>query len=149
MKIHFKITPDMDKLTRNLEGNVDGARRAGMTNVVTTIEATARKDAPVKRSNLANSGTSKIEDDGSKGTITFTAPYAGHVHEGTGLYGPHRTKIVPKSKKALFWRGAAHPVKSVRGMVGKPFLKNAAEKANIPSLFAEGANNYLTQHGGQ
>ena len=121
MSFDYRITPSLDELTRNLQGDVRGARRAGMINVVTRVEAVARKNAPVKRSNLANSGTSEVEKDDSQGSVTFSAPYAGYVHEGTGLYGPHRTKIIPKGKKALFWTGAAHPVRSVRGMKGRPF----------------------------
>ncbi|MBL7400851.1 hypothetical protein IL380_24525, partial [Escherichia coli] len=46
----------------------------------------------------------------------------------TGLYGPMRRKIVPKTKKALHWKGAAHPVKSVQGMKPRPFLAQAAEE---------------------
>src|SRR5690242_16391631 len=37
-----------------------------------------------------------------------TADYASHVEFGTQ---PHT--ILPKDKKALFWPGAAHPVRSV------------------------------------
>jgi hypothetical protein len=147
MIIECNITPDLGQLAQKLKSAGSGARRAGMINAVTTVEALARKDAPVKRSNLANSGSSKVEDDGDKGIITFSAPYAGYVHEGTGLYGPHKTKIVPKNKKALYWPGAAHPVRAVKGMHGKPFLRNAAEKADIPGLYAQGAENYLKRQG--
>jgi hypothetical protein len=50
--------------------------------------------------------------------------YAADVEFGTR---PH--KIVPKNKKALFWRGARHPVKSVNhpGSRAKPFLFPAYE----------------------
>lgn len=145
MKFHYKITPSLDTFTRTLKGDVRGARRAGMINVVSMIEAVARKGAPVKRSNLANSGSSRVEKDGSEGVVTFSAPYARYVHEGTGLYGPHKTKIVPARKRALFWPGASHPVRSVRGMKGTPFLMDAAERADMEKLYIEGANNYLAQ----
>lgn len=44
-------------------------------------------------------------------TLSTTVKYA-RVHQYGGSTGP-RT-IVPRTKKALFWPGAAHPVKSVR-----------------------------------
>ncbi len=175
MRIAHKFQPDIDKLTRGLTGDVQGARRAGFINVVTTIEARAKKNAPVKTSNLANTGTSDVNADATKGTIKFTAPYAGYVHQGTGLYGPHKTKIVskeiviirPKTAKGLFWPGAAHPVKmvkttkpmfwpgmkhpvpSTKGMKRNPFLLKAYTETDIPRTFTEGANHYLAQKGGQ
>lgn len=62
--------------------------------------------------------------------------YALWVHDGTGIYGPRRMKIVPRSAHALVfrskiygaktgrWRGFV-VVKSVKGMRGNPFLKEA------------------------
>lgn len=147
MKFRYRITPSLDSFIRTLKGDVRGAKRAGMTNVVTMIEAVARKDAPVKTSNLANSGSSRVEKGGSEGVVTFSAPYAKYVHEGTGLYGPHKTKIVPARKRALFWPGAAHPVRSVSGVEGRPFLRDAAEGADMEKLYIEGANNYLARGG--
>lgn len=65
-----------------------------------------------------------------------TAPYAIYVHQGSGP----RT-ITPKNKKALFWPGAKHPVRSVRhpGTKPNPFmekiLSNAAPEIN--KMFAD------------
>lgn len=147
MKIEYKITPDLGKLAAKLTSAVQGARRAGMINVVTEIEARARKNAPVKTSNLANSGTSNVNADGTVGTVLFTAPYAEYVHRGTGLLGPHKTKIVPQNKKALYWPGAKHPVKSIKGMKPNPFLLKAAQESDIPVLFIQGAENFIKKQG--
>jgi len=149
VNLQYRITPSIDEAARKLSGDVRGARRAGMINLVTKVESVARKNAPVKRSNLANSGSSEVDPDGSKGTVTFSAPYAEYVHEGTGLYGPHRTKIVPKTAKALYWPGAVHPVRAVRGMKGRPFLLRAAQETDMEKVFAEGAENYLERQGGR
>ncbi len=169
MNITHKITPDLNRLANGLTRNSPGARRAGMINVVTDIEARAIKYAPMKTSNLANSGTSDVNAEGTVGTITFTAPYAEFVHRGTGLYGPHKTRIVskkeitivPKNAKGLFWPGAKHPVQMVRttkplfwpgmkhpvhstkGMKANPFLLKAAQDADIEKLYVEGAERYL------
>jgi hypothetical protein len=139
--------PNLRKFAQELQDDYAGARRAGLINITAYIEALAVKGAPKRTSNLANSGSSDVNADGTKGTITFSSPYAAFVHEGTGLYGPHKTKIVPKDKKALFWAGARHPVRSVRGMVGRPFLTDAAEATDTKKVFRDGINNYLAQRG--
>jgi hypothetical protein len=143
MELKFKIQPDIARLAAKLPRDASGARRAGMINLVTEVESRARKYAPVRKSNLANSGTSEVNADGSRGTVSFIAPYARYVHEGTGLYGPHKTKIAPKAKKALYWPGAAHPVRSVKGMKANPFLLKAAKETNMAKLFVEGAERFL------
>lgn len=143
MELKVNIQPDLARLARSLRGDIQGAKRAGMISLTAAVEARARKDAPVRTANLANTGTSQVNADGSQGTVTFTAPYAGYVHEGTGLFGPRKQKIVPSEKKALYWPGAAHPVRAVIGMKGRPFLKRAAEDSDISALFIEGAENYL------
>lgn len=55
-----------------------------------------------------------------------TVAYAIFVHEGTS---PH--VILPKNGKALFWRGAAHPVRSVNHPGTRPnrFMPKIAEQA--------------------
>jgi len=143
MIIQHKFVPDLNLVGKRIPMMARESRRAGLINVVSEVEARAIKYAPVKKSNLANSGTSDVNEDGTIGVIKFTAPYAGYVHEGTGLYGPHKTKIVPKKKKYLYWPGAAHPVRAVKGMHGNPFLIRAAEESDIPKLFIEGAEKSL------
>ena len=76
------------------------------------------------------------------GTIRSKArsplPYAEYVHEGTGIYGPKGTPIVPVTKKALKfkWDGPGGAVrskdkrgyvfaKSVKGQKANPFLARA------------------------
>ena len=147
MEITMSIKPDPGRLFKNLQDDMKPARRAGMTNWLTTIEALAVKDAPQRTSNLKRTRTSKVDDDGTRGTLAFTARYAGYVHEGTGLYGPHKTKIVPKSKQALFWPGASHPVRSVRGMKGRPFVAKAAGQVDGAVLYRDGMKNYLANKG--
>lgn len=143
--IQHKFVPDLNLIGKRITLIAEGARRAGLINVVSDIESRAIKNAPVRTSNLANSGTSNVNADGTVGTVAFTAPYAGYVHQGTGLYGPRKTKIKPKNKKALYWPGAAHPVRAVKGMKPNPFLVRAAEESDIPALFIEGAEKYIAR----
>lgn len=70
-----------------------------------------------------------------------TAPYASMVHDGTGIYGPEKKMIIvkPKNKKALFWPGAKHPVRSVKqkGFKGNPFMPKILDmsKKEIDAIF--------------
>lgn len=68
--------------------------------------------------------------------------YAIWVHNGTGIYGPRQTKIVPKTANVLAWRSTTHGAKrgkyagwafakSVKGMKPNPFLKNAMPAASL------------------
>jgi len=49
------------------------------------------------------------------------------IHGGTGVYGPHRARIVPTSRRALRFRVGSKTVivKSVKGMKPNPFLADA------------------------
>lgn len=62
--------------------------------------------------------------------------YARWVHDGTGIYGPRKRRITPKRGKVLVFPSKTHGrrkgkyagkvvVRSVKGMVGNPFLADA------------------------
>lgn len=53
--------------------------------------------------NLARSIAVAVDPGGLNGSVFTTTGYGGWVEIGTGLYGPHKTRIVPKVKKALAW----------------------------------------------
>ena len=148
-EIKITVTPDLDALFAGLEGDTHEAVKAGLIYLVETLEAWAAKEVPRITSNLFNSITSYLTNNGMTGIIRATAAYAIYVHEGTGLYGPHRQVIVivPKNKKALAWPGAKHPVKSVtqKGIHPNPFFNRAIGHVDPPATFAEGVQNYLTQ----
>lgn len=68
--------------------------------------------------------------------------YAFYVHEGTGLYGPHKTKIFPKKAKALVWKSAVYghkkgkfagkvTVRSTKGMKANKFLVEALPDSTL------------------
>jgi len=123
MKIDFQY--DQKKLKQF----VDECARTGedaLKKLVSLVEGRAKKLAPKRSHNLWQSITSEIH--GSKGIVKVTAEYGIFVHEGTGIYGKHTHPIVPTTKKALFWEGAAHPVRSVKGQKANPFLLNALEE---------------------
>lgn len=89
------------------------------------------EEAPVGRSTrthrhtqLRNSIKEFILSD-SEAIVGPNVPYARAVHDGRGPM-----VIKPARKKALYWKGAAHPVKSVRhpGIKPNPYLARAAER---------------------
>lgn len=150
MLIELTISSNIKKLIAGLSlENIQGAMKAGMVNLISDVEARAVKLAPVRTSNLANAITNTVAPDGlmARLFVTNAAPYAKYVHEGTGLYGPHKQKIVimPKNKKALFWPGAKHPVRKVeqKGIKGNPFFKKALREIKPSALFSEGVKNFL------
>ena len=92
-----------------------------------SIEANAKKNltknGSVVTGHLKRSIAHTLSD--TEGTVhTSNVIYARGVEEGTK---PHI--IRPKRKKALYWKGAKHPVKQVnhKGSRAKPYLKPAFE----------------------
>ncbi len=81
--------------------------------------------APVKTGNLRRTIHVGRITARSAETIA-SANYAAHVEFGTR---PH--EIRPRTKKALFWKGARHPVRRVQhpGTRARPFMIPGAEKA--------------------
>lgn len=59
--------------------------------------------------------------------------HARWVHDGTGIWGPLKKFIIPKTKKVLRWRGANGFIfaKRSRGMKANPFLENALPAAKL------------------
>ena len=119
-----------------------------MNKVALAVVAEAKRQVPRKTGNLGRSITVGSVDKKSA-TVEVRAKYARWVEEGTGIYGPRKQKIVPKSKKALRWTGGGASrvrlsgrsrvvggqalgqaifAKSVKGRKATPFLRPAAEK---------------------
>ncbi|MDP1991964.1 MAG: hypothetical protein Q8K00_13190 [Syntrophales bacterium] len=155
--IEFKM-PDIPKFTAHLDEVYRDARRAGLINIAAEIEANAIKGAPVRTSNLKNSGSSNVNAEGTKATVTFSSKYAEFVHEGTGLYGPRKKKIENKRKITVNPKEGKPYVttgsfllpgigfrKSIKGMHPNPFLTDAAKAVDPKKLFDEAFNRYLSQ----
>ena len=98
--------------------------------VASEIANEAQERVPVVTRNLRND--IKVYEEGdlraSVGNSKL-ASYAKYVHNGTGLYGPHKTRIVPKKKKALAftYKGKKVVCKSVKGQRAQPYLEEGAK----------------------
>lgn len=88
------------------------------------IRGKAVAGAPARTGNLRGSAYTSFAP--LMGEIGFKAKYAAWVHEGTSPY-----IIEPSGKKALFWKGASHPVKRVHhpGIRANPFLRRAVDQS--------------------
>ena len=99
------------------------------------VLSAARRGAPVDRGTLRASLAVEFTRVGDVpvARIGSNLKYAMFVHEGTGLYGPAHTPIVPRNGRYLVFtpRGSKTKVfaKSVRGMPGRPFLRDALDAA--------------------
>lgn len=120
-----RFSVDVGKLSDKTKGNVQKV----LNNTGFKIETKAKGNVPVDTGHLRRGITTKI---GDMEVIVHTSniKYARGVEFGTR---PHLIK--PKNKKALYWKGAKHPVKSVNhpGSKAKPYLIPAfeSEKDNL------------------
>jgi len=115
----------------------------GLSQFLSMVADTARTSCPVKTGHLQSSITyeitkaTKTEVEGRVGTNVI---YGSYVELGTGIFGPNKTPIRPKTKKILAWvssgprpttpagwrqakiTGRAVYAKEVKGMHPRPFL---------------------------
>ena len=124
-------TNEIDKFVVDLGRMSDEVRedvQKVLKNTGFKIEASAKANLTSNRSVKTGHLRRGITTDIGKLTVTVhtsNIKYARGVEEGT------RSHIIrAKNKKALYWKGAKHPVKSVRhpGSRAKPFLIPAFEK---------------------
>jgi hypothetical protein len=147
MKLNIKVNTDINAMMDQLGDDIAGGLFAGTTNVLARAETKITPYVPVRTSNLVNSGVIDVSPDGSVGVLRYTADYGRFVNDGTGIFGPSGQKIVPKSKKALYWSGAKHPVKSVKGMEGRHFVEKGVADIDPQRDFEDGMENYLKKKG--
>ena len=118
---------DLNKFSvilRELPDEIKDDIRKVVKNSAFNIERNAKSSASVKTGHLRRSISTKMGD--MEATIhTSNLKYAPMVEFGT------RSHIIrAKNKKALYWKGAKHPIKKVNhpGSKAKPYLIPAFEK---------------------
>ena len=109
---------------------------------VALIGRNAKMEAPSKTGELRRGIKNKISP--FRGSVESTVDYGIYVHEGTSAH-----IIKPVKKKALYWKGARHPVKSVQhpGTRANPFMRRGAEKSEgqVQRTFQLAINNITAQ----
>ncbi len=117
-----------------LTTEIKNACRFGIDSVMADCVVSAKGLVPIKTSVLQGSIQMRPAQDFGDRVMgywgSFAVDYALHVEMGTK---PH--VILPRLKKALYWKGADHPVWMVYhpGTRGRPYLTPAAEM-HYPSL---------------
>lgn len=91
-----------------------------------TVEGNVKRETPVKGGHLRRSITSDVQEARSRVVVGTNLDYALFVHEGTKAH-----TIVARRKRALFWEGAGHPVRSVRhpGTKANPFMERGLDRS--------------------
>lgn len=141
------VTVTIPKNIAVTKAKIDIGLQKGVNRVTAEMTKASVENAPYKFGNLRRSIHAQVAGlGGFTGKViqdTGVAKYGPYVHFGTGLYGPEKREIIikPVNKKALFWKGAAHPVKrvKVKGMKPRPFMKKAFDekKGEAPEIVRE------------
>lgn len=142
----FDILGNMpDKALRYLKEAVE--------DIADEIEATARELAPEDTGELKAHPVDRrdlkrrVQGPGglvvkSEISVPKVPVYAKWVHDGTGIYGPHGTPIVPRKSPFMRFQidGKWFAKKSVQGQQPQPYLKEAVEEVErtfVPVRLAE------------
>ena len=119
-----KFVIDLKETSENIRSDVQKVLKKSGFNIEARAKRNITNNGSVKTGHLRRGVTTDIGN--MEVTVhTSNIKYARGVEEGTR---PHTIRA--KNKKALYWKDAKHPVKSVRhpGSKAKPFLIPAFEK---------------------
>ena len=119
-----KFVIDLKDASENIRSDVQKVLKKSGFNIEAKAKLNITNNGSVKTGHLRRGITTDVGN--MEVTVhTSNIKYARGVEEGTS---PHIIRA--KNKKALYWKGAKHPVKSVRhpGSRAKPFLMPAFEK---------------------
>lgn len=119
-----KFVIDLKDTSENIRSDVQKVLKKSGFNIEAKAKLNITNNGSVKTGHLRRGITTDVGN--MEVTVhTSNIKYARGVEEGTK---PHTIRA--KNKKALYWKGAKHPVKSVRhpGSKAKPFLIPAFEK---------------------
>lgn len=126
-----KVTITLDEAAiRKMFADPKGQIARGIYKLGKKVERRAKRLCPVDHGRLRASITTELVIRGGLpvARVGTNVKYALYVHEGTGVYGPRGAPITPKRAKALAFTGKSGKlviVKSVKGMRGTPYLRDA------------------------
>ena len=118
-----KFAVELIELSEKSKGNVQKAIKKSAFNIESQAKKNLASNKSVVTGHLRRSIATKMGD--LEATIhTSNVKYAIIVEKGSKAH-----VVRPKNKKALYWKGATHPVKQVNhpGSKAKPYLEPAFE----------------------
>ena len=119
-----KFVIDLKDTSENIRSDVQKVLKKSGFNIEARAKGNITNNGSVKTGHLRRGITTDIGN--MEVTVhTSNIKYAVMVEKGTKAH-----IIKPKDKKALYWKGATHPVKKVnhQGSKAKPYLIPAFEK---------------------
>ncbi len=104
-----------------------------MEQLAQNTQAVVKQTAPHNTGALADSINYKIEDQYKQVTATIGTPnpYSKFQEEGTGVYGPTGSPVVPRTARVLAWQSGGITIfaRSVRGVQGKHYFQAGLQAA--------------------
>lgn len=125
MTIQFEIEFN-DEEVRRLGELTQRAIKRAQELVAQEVWGGIGREAPTDHGKLAGDWTVEAVNDTDWRIYTNTE-YAPWVHDGTGIYGPRGTPIVPRSSPCLVfeWQGQVWRLRSVKGQKPNPYADRA------------------------
>lgn len=116
------------------------------------VDKAPRRYGTLKRSIFSQFTSSVGKFSGKVVQDGTVAKYGKWVNEGTGIYGPNKSPIVPVTKPFLAWKdysGGWHRAKSVKGQKAQPFMEPALQenRDKINQMFKDRVNEFLNSVG--
>lgn len=113
----------------------NGAAARALLESALRVESLAKRKARANTGRLRQSITHEIRSEGELvARVGTNVSYATYVHQGTGLYGPHHTRITPTGARALRFQGRSGDIVfrgSVSGQRPNHFLSDALREAGL------------------
>lgn len=126
-----KLEVKIPKYNKDVIDRVGNSVRESTFNIEKGAKSNLSNNGSVKTGHLRRSIAAKVRGSVNvEGEVSTNVKYAKGVEEGTR---PHIIRA--KNAKALYWKGANHPVKQVNhpGSKAKPFLKPSFE-SELPNF---------------
>lgn len=153
MRDSFRVE-GLDALMRDVRqagGNSKPLVHAALINSVNHTQQQQRSRAAHRTGTLQRSIMGEVHYPW--GQVAVNEKYGIYIEEGTGLYGPRRQAITPKTGKVLAFRSGGSMVfaKKVKGMKPRPFFKPGWQAAQpyINAQFGRVADRLLNILGGR
>lgn len=116
----------------------------GLSNAAPKGKGTGVPPAGDASGPLSESFFVQFESESSISVRTTQSTKLEYVTKGTGVYGPRGARIVPVTKKALYWDGANQPYRSVAGQKPNDFVAPVLATAPAADAFLQVVVDELT-----